>query len=52
MLNWTQKPQHCRGFMERMHICLEEAQLTSAEKDQVDVLTAKYHSDEWNKIRL
>ena len=41
----------CRDFMKKMHICLEEAQLSSAEKDQVDVHTAKYRSDEWNKIR-
>lgn len=41
----------CRGFMERMHICFKEAQLTPAETDQLEVLTAKYRSDEWNKLR-
>lgn len=41
----------CRGLIERMSICLKEAPLTSAETDQLEVLTAKYRSDEWNKIR-
>lgn len=41
----------CRGFIETMHIRLEKAQLTSAEKDQLEALSAKYRSDEWNKMR-